>query len=99
MFHGEYKQPGGKLVQVDFDIADSRLTGVRVSGDFFLYPEEALESIVAAVEGSPVDLTLERRTETIAAAISADVEWLGSSPDGLATAIQRALDAGATSNG
>lgn len=99
MFHGEYKQPGGKLVQVDFDVSAGTLTGVRVSGDFFLYPEEVLEPIVSAVEGSSIAMTPSQRAATIAAAIPADSEWLGSSPDGLATAIQRALDGGAITNG
>ena len=40
--HGAYKTPGGKLVQVDFDVRHDRLVNVEVSGDFFLYPEEAL---------------------------------------------------------
>ena len=54
--HGEFKMPGGKLVQVDFRIAKHRLVDVEVSGDFFLYPEEALEAITSSLEGSPVDL-------------------------------------------
>jgi lipoate-protein ligase A len=36
--HGEYKTPGGKLVQVDFDLEGEQLRNVVVSGDFFLYP-------------------------------------------------------------
>lgn len=94
MFHGEYKEPGGKLIQVDFAIDGRRLTRVKVSGDFFLYPDEALDAIVASVDGSPVDLAPTDRAALIAAALDSDVEWLGSSPAGLAIAIQRALDAG-----
>ena len=89
--HGAYKTPGGKLVQVDFDVVDDRLTNVLVSGDFFLYPEEALTSITQALEDSPVSLDTTQRSSAIAASIGADVEWLGSSPDALATAIERAL--------
>jgi lipoate-protein ligase A len=89
--HGAFKTPGGKLVQVDFDVEDERLRNVEVTGDFFLYPEEALTAITASVEGSPTDLSLAERTATIAAAIGPGVEWLGSSPEALATAIERAL--------
>lgn len=89
--HGAFKTPGGKLVQVDFDLEDERLINVMVSGDFFLYPEDAIGPITAAIEGSPADLLRERRVEIIAAAIPAGAEWLGSSPDALATAIERAL--------
>ncbi len=42
--HGEYKTPGGKLIAVDFDVIDGTLRNVVVTGDFFLYPEEALRS-------------------------------------------------------
>ena len=89
--HGAFKTPGGKLVQVDFEIADERLRNVEVSGDFFLYPEEALTKITAAVEGSPADMTMTDRAATIAAAIDPGVEWLGASPEARATAIDRAL--------
>jgi lipoate---protein ligase len=89
--HGAFKTPGGKLVQVDFDLKDERLRNVEVSGDFFLYPDEALTAITASVEGAPADMSLADRTAAIAAAIPPGVEWLGSSPEALATAIERAL--------
>ena len=43
--HGEYKVPGGKLVVADLEVRDGRLADVRISGDFFLEPPEALEAI------------------------------------------------------
>jgi lipoate-protein ligase A len=91
MLHGEYKEPGGKLIQVDFDLVGGRLNHVQVSGDFFLYPEEALEGIVAAVEGTSADLSELNRAHLISAAIGPETEWLGASPQGLAIAIARAL--------
>jgi lipoate-protein ligase A len=89
--HGAFKTPGGKLVQVDFVVEDERLRNVEVTGDFFLYPEEALGGIAAALEGSPADMALSDRAALIAAAIAPGVEWLGSSPEALATAVERAL--------
>ena len=79
------------MVQVDFELEDERLRHVVVSGDFFLYPEEALDQITAAVEGSPADMSHTARTEAIQAAIPGDGEWLGTSAGALATAIERAL--------
>ncbi len=92
--HGEYKMPGGKLIQADFRIVEGRLTDVEVSGDFFLYPEEALEAITASLEGSSVTLDRVARTAMIADAIPDGVEWLGSSPEALATAVERAITDG-----
>ena len=91
MKHGEFKTPGGKLIQVDFEVVDQALSNVLVSGDFFLYPEEAIGPISASIEGSPVGLAVDERAAMIQRSIGADVEWLGSSPIALATAIERAL--------
>ena len=51
--HGEYKVPGGKLVAVDLDVVDGLLSGVSVSGDFFLEPDEALPVLSSALDGLP----------------------------------------------
>ena len=53
--HGEYKMPGGKLIVVDLTVHAGYLTGVQVSGDFFLEPDDALHAIDAALEGQRVD--------------------------------------------
>ncbi|HEY8445809.1 MAG TPA: biotin--protein ligase [Thermomicrobiales bacterium] len=89
--HGEYKTPGGKLVVVDFAVQDNQLRDVRVSGDFFLYPEDALSDITAALEGAPADLTEEQIATRIEGAIPPGTEWLGTSPAALAIAVRRAL--------
>lgn len=51
--HGEYKIPGGKLVVVDLEVEGGALRDVRVAGDFFLEPDEAILAIDAALEGAP----------------------------------------------
>src|SRR5215212_4427514 len=53
---GEFKTPGGKLIAVDFDVLDGELRNVVVTGDFFLYPEEALPILAGALEDSPITL-------------------------------------------
>jgi lipoate---protein ligase len=56
--HGEYKVPGGKLVAVDLQLSDNRLSHVQVSGDFFLDPDEALAIIDASLDGLSADTTV-----------------------------------------
>ncbi len=51
--HGEYKIPGGKLVVVDVEADGGVLRRVRVAGDFFLEPDEALDAVNRALEGAP----------------------------------------------
>lgn len=89
--HGEYKTPGGKLVVVDIDVTDGRLAGAMVSGDFFLYPEEALEHIVGALDSLPATATEEQITQAIAEALPDGTEMLGFSPEAIAIAVRRAL--------
>ena len=89
--HGEYKTPGGKLVMVDFAVRDGAFADVEVTGDFFLYPEEALGQITAALEGAPADETEEGLAARVAGALSADVTLLGFSPEAVARAVRRGL--------
>ena len=52
---GEFKTPGGKLIAVEIDVVDGELRNVVVTGDFFLYPEEALPILARApVDREPV---------------------------------------------
>jgi lipoate-protein ligase A len=89
--HGEYKVPGGKLVVVDLDTEDDVLSGVRVSGDFFLEPDEALYAIDAALEGAPAGTDAAGLTARIDAALPAGTTMLGLTSEGVAVAVRRAL--------
>ena len=63
LLHGEYKVPGGKLVAVDLHVDEGHLTDVRVSGDFFLDPDEVRTAF----------LRLKGRPGVLAAAITSTV--------------------------
>jgi lipoate-protein ligase A len=91
--HGEFKTPGGKLVIVDFDVIDGRLRNVKISGDFFLYPEEEFEALTNALDGVDADLDDESFAERIRIDLHPDTTLLGTSPEGIATAVRRGLDA------
>jgi len=89
--HGEYKMPGGKLVVIDLDIRDGRLTHVQLSGDFFLEPDSALRTIDAALEGQPADMDDAGLARSIRGALAPDVMMYGISPEAIAVAVRRAL--------
>ena len=93
--HGEYKVPGGKLVVVDLEVVSARIHNVRVSGDFFLEPPEALDAINAALSGLVQDASQQTIADAVSQALPADVEMFGFSPDAIAITIQRALGASA----
>lgn len=89
--HGEYKVPGGKLVVVDFECRDGLIRDFRLSGDFFLEPDDALECIDAAVEGMNPNGTIEEFSAAIHAALPSEVHLLGFTPDSVGVAIRRAI--------
>ncbi|MFF1832855.1 biotin/lipoate A/B protein ligase family protein [Streptomyces sp. NPDC058231] len=89
--HGEYKVPGGKLVVVDLDVEEGVLRNVRVAGDFFLEPDEAILSIDRALEGAPASMDAAGLAARITAALPASTVMLGLSAEGVGIAVRRAL--------
>lgn len=92
--HGEYKVPGGKLVVVDLVVEGGRMTAVQVSGDFFMEPASALDAIDAALQGLSVDTDEATLAASVAQALPADAQLYGITPEGVAVAVRRALEAG-----
>jgi len=85
----ELKVPGGKLVRVELDVEDGRLRDVKITGDFFLYPEEAIEGLESALRGLSVDSDFEAVVTQRLRELGA--ELLGAAPSDIAAAIRRAL--------
>ena len=94
--HGEYKVPGGKLVVVDLAVVDGRLASVQVSGDFFLEPDSALDTINAALLGLPANADEHQLTDVVDNALGPEVSLYGLTPEGVAIAVRRALDSAPT---
>ncbi|MBO1750776.1 lipoate--protein ligase family protein [Actinotalea sp. BY-33] len=88
---GEYKVPGGKLVAVEVEVTDGRLSRVAVSGDFFLEPDDALESIDAALLGMPQTATVAQLTTMVESVLGDHVTMVGFNPEAVAIAVRRAL--------
>jgi lipoate-protein ligase A len=89
--HGEYKVPGGKLVVVDLDVIDAKIANFRLAGDFFLEPDEALESINAAVNGLRSDSDAASIAAAVRDGLPENATLLGFSPEAVAVAIRRSL--------
>ena len=90
-YHGEYKVPGGKLVVADLDVRDGTLGNVQISGDFFLEPDAALDSINAALDGLPAGLDTRGLAARIDARLPAGAVLVGFSAEAVAIAVRRAL--------
>lgn len=74
-----HKAPGG-LIRAAFEVKDSRIAWVSLSGDFFFYPAEKLEALEAALTG----VALEDVQQTIVSFYTAEsVESPGVTPGDL----------------
>ncbi|MNK54079.1 hypothetical protein D3C87_730530 [compost metagenome] len=89
--HGEYKVPGGKLVVADLEVRDGRLADVRISGDFFLEPPEALEAINRGLNGMPADSAELELAVAVQSALPPNAEMFGFSAEAVAVVLRRAL--------
>ena len=89
--HGEYKVPGGKLVIVDFETDGGTITDFRLSGDFFLEPDETLESMNRAVEGMSTESSIAQLGVAVQDALPAGAQLLGITPEAVGIAVRRAL--------
>ncbi len=50
----DYKAPGGKLLRVRLRQTGDRIDSVRISGDFFLIPEDSLPKLEKMLEDVPL---------------------------------------------
>src|SRR3546814_20965360 len=69
------------------------MTAVQVSGDFFLDPASALDAIDAALEGLPADTGEAALAAAVTATLDRATQLFGITPEGVAVAVRRPLDA------
>jgi hypothetical protein len=53
----DYKAPGGKMLRVRLTEKDGRIETVKISGDFFLIPEESLPKLEKMLVDTRLDET------------------------------------------
>ncbi|MBS7657259.1 hypothetical protein KEJ33_04980 [Candidatus Bathyarchaeota archaeon] len=55
MNKAQLKVEGGKLIKVQLEIEDKKIKKVKITGDFFLHPEELIDDMEKAVAGASLD--------------------------------------------
>lgn len=89
------KVPGGKLLRVKVE-AEGTIEELKLEGDFFLHPEDALPEIEASVIGLPYEATKEELVEKLEAAIGhTKAAFIGVTAQDIAETVQQALKTGA----
>jgi lipoate-protein ligase A len=84
--------PGGKLLRVRLTLdraADvPTLRSVRITGDFFMHPEEAIETLEAQLTG--VAFTADAVRRRVQAFFAGDVVVVGADAEDVVTAMMKA---------
>jgi lipoate---protein ligase len=87
--HIDYKVPGGKLLRIDADIKGGKegdiIQSIRITGDFFMHPEDALERIEKALSRVPIDQRIPERLNEC----TRDVRMVGISVNDFLLALDR----------
>ncbi|MBN1534954.1 MAG: biotin--protein ligase [Spirochaetes bacterium] len=82
----ELKREGEKLLRLYLTLEGDTIARVRITGDFFVYPEEAIETIEASLEGMKrEEEELIRRIETLIR--SRGIQLVGISAETIAIAV------------
>lgn len=87
----EEKVPGGKLVRIKVDY-DSVVNDVKITGDFFLHPEEGLAEIEGCLRGIDVNAEQDAIAERIRQVVSSrGMTLIGLNEDALARILKEAM--------
>ncbi len=86
MLRADYKAPGGKMVRVRLREKDGRIESAKLSGDFFLIPEESLSKLEKMLEDARLD---EKELKLLVDRFfrGTNAQGLGVSPDDFVKAI------------
>lgn len=82
------KVPDGKLVKIEVEY-DDKIEDVKIRGDFFIQPPEALEELENAVEGLEKDAS---EQDIMLALESVDADLIGFSAEHVAEALKEAVE-------
>jgi len=51
MGRAELKVPGGKLLRVSTTVREGRIQDIKITGDFFLHPEDSIDDLESRLQG------------------------------------------------
>lgn len=83
------KVAGGKLVKASVESAGGRISSLKITGDFFLHPEEAISEIESSLKNKKLD-EMELASAVALTIIILDAHLLGATPRDFAKVIVEA---------
>jgi hypothetical protein len=87
-----YKIPNGKLLKIflDYNEKNQLINNIKITGDFFAYPEEAIEKMENELKNTKLDKNI--LNEKIKNIIQEnDIEFIGLNSEGLTNGILMCL--------
>ena len=82
---------GGKLVRIDITF-DERIKTAKLTGDFFLHPEDTLEDIVEVLIGASVPIQHEELRNKIEAVLEMkDAQLIGASAEDIVNILKEVV--------
>ncbi len=75
----------GKLIRVDAIFRDGKIEKIKITGDFFLHPEDKIEELENSLEGREIT-----QVKNIAQEVLKDAEYVGISAETIADAVREA---------
>ena len=86
----EEKVPEGKLVCFSVEAENGSVTEVKITGDFFLHPEETIEKIEHSLEGIPLDIDESEVASRIRTSLE-DAQLIGATAEDMARIFKKAV--------
>lgn len=87
-----YKIPNGKLLKIslEYDENNSTISSIKIMGDFFVYPEEAIEILENELKKIKLEkVALIKKISSVV--LVNNIEFIGLNAEGLAEGIMRCL--------
>jgi lipoate-protein ligase A len=86
----EEKVQGGKLVCIEVWTEDGKVGKLRITGDFFLHPEDVIDALERALVGAPLTVSEGEAAAMFGKALG-DAQLIGASCDDLARIFKKAV--------
>ena len=91
IFQSKQKVKEGKVVKVEIE-CNELIRNTRITGDFFIHPEDILDEIEKSIIGLERSASIETITSNIRSRIAnRDVRMIGISPESIALLVREAL--------
>ena len=85
-----FKVQGGKLLKISLEHSGGKISSIKIAGDFFLHPEEAIESLEKGLAGTALEENeIKRKIELIVE--KNKIQLFGFAPPDLAKAALMAV--------